>query len=76
MLGLGKGITVNADDVKNAMDYALQLSTPSGAPGYGYSDGAAPTEVTINMPIENIGNLLDIESVAYRVAEVMNYRNR
>ena len=77
MLGWGKGITLNAKEVRGAMDFALNLATPTGAPGYGYSDGAsAPTEINVNMPIENISSLIDIEAIAYRVAEVMNYRNR
>jgi len=58
------------------MDSALQLTTAAGAGGFGYSDGAAPQEININFPIESITSMLDVETIAYRVAEIMNYRNR
>jgi len=76
MQGWGQGIEFNAREVKGAMDSALQLTTAAGAGGFGYSDGAAPQEININFPIESITSMLDVETIAYRVAEIMNYRNR
>jgi hypothetical protein len=80
VLGVVKGIEQHRRQLEMAMrSLTPSMSSPAGRPGIpSFQAAAGPgmviEHVDVNLPIENINSLIDVESLAYRVADVLRRR--